>query len=450
MPCPLLEILSIRSRQRKEQRLSWTIRQHEEKYERQPQQQQEQQQLGSLLRLRSLTLRNVAFAQASLENLLTLTPDLKVLKLMDMNWNPTLGYNWVKLFNHLKDLKITLDAVDFSTYRQQSSWAAMSRLSEICPSTSDWTLWAPNITPSFLQTLTLRTSVVTTLELYWRSEYNRRYELCCQGDLKDTPRLVHEYLCTSSQLVYLKALKIPFQPYLMDLFSRGNPAAYPKCQKLTSPSTTLWVCRGLERLHIEVHGTFVSRILFGYISRVLPKLEELYITRPGVCESISGSMFRPTIDLQLKGGLCLLSRLRHLERLWVQGDAHQVTQRCGRMDLSWIEHSRDNATLKALRQQEIEQWNTPRFMEYINESTRLPPSPPILTRESDAEIWNQLQNLGLFQDVVEMIHEMDSKGFRPLPSLMKLSFESPFLQPPDVELNTLCPARKVVSWSCSK
>lgn len=87
----------------------------------------------------------------------------------------------------------------------------------------------------------------------------------------------------------------------------------------------IWICRGLEKLDLELHfhdqavenGTHHARIIYGYIASVYLNLIDLRLRFKDDC-SIADSYWecrdKPLI---LESGLCLLSRLRHLERLWI-------------------------------------------------------------------------------------------------------------------------------------
>jgi len=123
---------------------------------------------------------------------------------------------------------------------------------------------------------------------------------------------LHEFLCQSSSLLHLKAagIKLPLE-------------------SLRAPQAKVWACRNLKTLHAQVIGGWrlgpqmeaVHRMVFGYIARVCPRLQELYISQPGEM-------------MRLKSGMCLLSRLKDLRRLrlmmseWPTG--------CSIDDLDWI------------------------------------------------------------------------------------------------------------------
>ncbi|KAG0276424.1 hypothetical protein BGZ95_007550 [Linnemannia exigua] len=71
----------------------------------------------------------------------------------------------------------------------------------------------------------------------------------------------------------------------------------------------IWVCRGLKTLHmtIDISGSdtgspVTSLIIFGFLSRMCPLLQELHLKRWD-------------LNLKLHGGLCLLARLQRLERI---------------------------------------------------------------------------------------------------------------------------------------
>ncbi|KAG0275009.1 hypothetical protein BGZ95_009266 [Linnemannia exigua] len=431
MQCPVLEHLSIKTeRIGLGQHLRWTHLDNTRRTTpRRP------------YPLRSLYLQNVCFSQGDLENVLLLTPQLKALKLMSPDWRTASEYDWTRMIKYLKALGITLNTVHFSDTGRPAPLDLEQQLREICPTTSNWILWASDMTPSSLKMLARRTSFVTSLELCWKPQQNR---VCCTGDLFDAPRLLHDLLCTSPQLIHLKTLKAPLRPQYMDLYD-GQDDRFSFNSEGQSTLPPIWACRGLETLHIELHGKFDPRVLFGYISRVLPDIQELYIIRPDHCETSNAMLLHTSSLLWLKGGFCLLSRLRCLERLCVVSEGRDMWagDDCRRMELSWILDS-SSAEDKAQRQRSMEQGEkkgTPVLVDeqYRKSRTRLPPTD---AEPSDAAIWHQLRHLGLFQDVEEMVKEMDSKGYKPLPSLEKLSLGGSYLRRPEEELNALFPPRK--------
>ncbi|KAG0371672.1 hypothetical protein BGX24_001344 [Mortierella sp. AD032] len=150
-------------------------------------------------------------------------------------------------------------------------------------------------------------------------------------------------LCTFEHLVHLRA---PTAEYLLDDMDlndiRGQlqklwikkhvdatSRSHPRIAQ-DDPAVArqyVWVCRGLRTLHMKVdyHGTDcdfseLSLIVFGFLSRMCPRLQEL-------------SLKRRSLDLSLQGGLCLLTRLQELERVRII--THHYPQMDER-DLLWI------------------------------------------------------------------------------------------------------------------
>lgn len=89
------------------------------------------------LPLRSLVLDNIRFDQGSLENLLTFTPKLKLLKLIAMPLKDDVqAYDWLRFLRQLQSLPISLDTIHISTHSQQTPPEVLQAVSEICTSPS--------------------------------------------------------------------------------------------------------------------------------------------------------------------------------------------------------------------------------------------------------------------------------------------------------------------------
>jgi len=75
-------------------------------------------------------------------------------------------------------------------------------------------------------------------------------------------------------------------------------------------STKFWACRGLKTLSMRLgpKPTFWHGHVFGYLSRVCPRLEDLSLSM-NHCQALA-----------LESGLCLLTRLQSLERLSIHTD----------------------------------------------------------------------------------------------------------------------------------
>ena len=143
---------------------------------------------------------------------------------------------------------------------------------------------------------------------------------------------LREILCSFNHLIHLRAPTAIYIVEDMDLhdildqlyasnpyknfdFSRGhrhNPTNDPAFAR-----KYIWVCRGLKTLHMTVgHRESDTRssytaesvlILFGFLSRMAPQLQELYLKIHSV-------------NLTFEGGLALLTRLGGLERIRIGMD----------------------------------------------------------------------------------------------------------------------------------
>lgn len=425
------------------------------------------------LPLRSLVLYNASFSQDELEILLRLTPNLKELKLKAMLWHDGKPFDWTRLFIFLKANNITLDNAQFSTIGCTMSSQEMEQfLDDVYPqlSSSELSLWAMDVTPQLLQTVSCQPNTLTTLEIIWKSTRNFAPKSCCHISLSQAPGLVHQYLCDSPYLAHLTTLKTVIRLEDLDLFGRsgyihldrGHDAILPDNDIGSSTSHSpplIWRCRGLHTLHIEVHapGQFQlqhpvhSRIVFGYIARVCPLLEDLQICFPKVCQSEpNGQLYRTYPSLQLKGGLCLLGRLSYLQRLRIIYDTRCfVTTGCSEWDLNWMVASgRKSSKSRRKRQREVESWRFGQMAEdrteVIRSRTRQNQSEFETSGSSSmgAEIWSDLQNLGLLRDVEETIKSMEAtKEVQPLSSLERLSFMYPIMLRPEEALERLFPSR---------
>lgn len=428
--------------------------------------------------LRSLVLVRVVFAQDDLERLLTLTPNLKELKLMGMTWydnrNDTLRYSWIRLFGALKANNITLDQAHFSNLsHRMSAEESQMLLADVYPfSVRELSLWALDVTPRLFQSVFSQPETLTTLEIWWQPSMNDHPMAHSDPSLAATHRLIHEYLCTCPQLARLTTLKTLIRLEELDLFLRRGYTDLDKRQSptpnekhrgssaTTSSTASVWQCRGLQTLHItfqmpSVFKPVYSRILFGYISLVCPALEELQIWTPQQCHDIIyNRRHSPKLELPLRGGLCLLGRLQYLQRLRVVKDERRKGTVSQDWELNWIVAAgRKDAKSRTKRQQEIESWRRwkanedrierSRATSRQRQSSRKEPNnrsnngrstntKPSMT--DDEEVLSRLQNLGLLLDVEDMMREMAEKDIRPMPSLERLSFDYPILLRPEEEL----------------
>lgn len=157
--------------------------------------------------------------------------------------------------------------------------------------------------------------------------------------LPDVGAMLHEFLCDAASLKHLKARLLKYNVFFLDVFGAADILG-ARADGAKHRDTRLWACRDLETLHLgfqwkrEGYLAHValpleecgSRILFGYLARVCPDLQNLNISGEG-------------LDLRLEGGFCFLSDLMRLEVLKIECSVQHVDlKRCRpqRADLDWM------------------------------------------------------------------------------------------------------------------
>ncbi|KAF8943809.1 hypothetical protein BGZ47_005028 [Haplosporangium gracile] len=343
-----------------------------------------QQRHPSSLPLRSVVLENVSVELSGLEALLSVTPDLQKLKLIQLSASRTnqqlskevslsstvtnIATFFPRFKGALKRHGIILNSFHYSLDNEPPSTAAARLIeiwNEIChPRATEWSFWTSADLPHFaFQTLVQIPNVVTTLELH-SSKIGRCLMIGCK---------LHQYLCESPHLLHLKA---PRTAFLVDHFdihglvdatttaynagteagtgagaghgttvttavipSASTPVPTPTTMTTSSRAPPIWKCRNLRTLHMAFRCSshtqshyypptlnilhLRSRILFGYLSRVLPELRDLRIDTSFV-DSANYNVHESKLYLAFEGGFCLLSRLHFLERLSVDAVCQRV------------------------------------------------------------------------------------------------------------------------------
>lgn len=124
---------------------------------------------------------------------------------------------------------------------------------------------------------------------------------------------LHAFLCNAPSLLHLKAPRVHIAPLDLLLFRESVTAEEPAIDDAT---TKIWACRHLQTLEIGLyhHPDTASsndedearraRIVFGFLSRVLPQLRVLELNMSST-------------NLQLSTGFCLLARMARLEQVRV-------------------------------------------------------------------------------------------------------------------------------------
>lgn len=381
---------------------------------------------GSPLPLRSLVLEDVCFPQATLESFLGVTPQLTVLKLINLvsenlpheelpEWEH-LEYNWPKVSRRLKDLQLPLTAFHFSVSDRPMTDDEIQEMLLVCRGSTEWTIPSADVTLAMVVNIKSFQNVLTSLELVGSDRPNIVLQ-----------RALQYYLCDSPHLLHLKAPRAAFLVEYLDVYYRGKFAdskqelrgdfSHPVAWGHIRPG--VWACRKLLTLHMEFHSheqpllssAVTSRILFGYIARVLPRLRELFIDTAE--RHFRGDMAFPVqLNMHLEGGLCLLAKLKNLERLRIGSYERQL--QCSLSDLNWMVPSGQSKRYNEKRQITLERLNG-----WLNEERRLEMATARAVFEEGEDLstsWVkvepalklELHHLGMFLDVKRTVSEMAS------------------------------------------
>ncbi|KAF9901123.1 hypothetical protein EC991_006463 [Linnemannia zychae] len=396
------------------------------------------------------------------------------------------NYSAKDLCKHLDRIGLILETFHYSNH--YFSWCNLDHAKEIqrFSKSKEWTFIEGDLSPKLVQELLTIPNVVTTLELL---------------NVTNTfvfARGLHTYLCASPHLIHLRAAKTPYPVKFMDVHSNyllGQPMAIEPSSSTSSGGEQadsvnamgetgreeqrknqekkkhkrkgIWMCRNLKTLHLGFmilseyckRDSINARIIFGYLTRVCPLLEELHL------HSKDCRQPTPFHTLRLRTGFCLLSRLQHLRQLHIGTfDAHLyapgVPQRVldenaffrnwmfiGRKDELRLKKAEESYFfLKAPydRRSEVTKWNKKIVKDSVNvlerniekmNLARMEPGATDTAEEGsqcDQEgeemglLRVQLSTVGLWHDVWEMVKEMDTTPeFVSCPSLEQFRIYSP-------------------------
>ncbi|KAF9149293.1 hypothetical protein BG015_008909 [Linnemannia schmuckeri] len=436
------------------------------------------------LKLRSLVLQNAKLDQKGLENLLSITPLLQELKLiellagtrLDFTDLPDSRYDWDRLYKRLVTLGLSLRSLQFTVHcgGRMPNTQIRQRMIELCPgnaTNAEWSFSPTDITAALLQELAAVHNNVTVLELCVPRVWPRRFAACTIGRFTEGLQLLHQYLCESPNLVRLKCFTGAILLENLDLYHRArytDLALGTDREWINRPGQAItvskdrkkqvWACRNLRSLEVEVHSheyeqliwPVQSRILFGYIAAVCPKLEELDLKLPLYClqRGPNAHTRRTVLYIQLEGGLCLLSKMEYLRTLKVERGARGAQDEesdIQKFDISWITPSGLNREKhRVQRRLAVEQWKqcleTEQQLEekYVL-STDSQQQQGQMDGCDDEKLQESLQTLGLLSEVKKIVESMDSPEFRCFPSLERLSFGDAFEQRPADEIKRVFP-----------
>lgn len=409
-----------------------------------------------ILPLTTFVLEKARFIQEDFEQFLSSTPHLRVLKLITLRKGAHPGlfageiqHDYLRLVNHLQRLNLQLRAFHFSVHGDPVANAAIEEMMMASTtgygSSAEWN-FATEVspTPRLMQHIRQLSNVVTSLTFHnLRPHYHEAISL------------LHQYLCNSPHLIHLCAPMTYYPIAHMDLFRRipepFNPQkTYDRAHTLAEIKATrpgVWKCSNLETLHIGFHimggwGTRhepeQSRVVFGYIARVLPRLRELHIHTRSVRQAF------PFQKLRLSGGFCLLAKLRYLERLKIC-DSKTPQPPKHVYDLDWMVQEGWTLEAREARRRAMAPWGQPIRLEDEAEAKRVAKkvgksrnrvgsgigdAGRAMEWESsvDPGLREELQHLGRLLDVKMWLDEMVAPGSSEVsnqwPSLQKVAIAS--------------------------
>ncbi|KAK3845734.1 MAG: hypothetical protein J3R72DRAFT_418339 [Linnemannia gamsii] len=346
---------------------------------------------GKPLLLQSVILGNVQYLKKNLEDMLTVTPHLRELKLFNIYIG---SYSWTSdavgaglLLTHIRSLSLPLERFYISYRAKPVTGEFQSLLLDLCPARNEFFTWdfPLEIVNVFRQTQ----NTITTLEILAHGK-------CEPGST------LHQYLCSSPHLLHLRAPRIEYLVNHMDIHRRLTDTNGTKFNN-TPPAgqPRIWACSKLETLHIGIHSISgmpssqeppfyeQGRVLFG-CSKVGARVWVVSFGEVGETREIMDCW------AFVEGG----------ETTSCGGYLGQATQ--GRVSLKDVPLQQQQEQQQQLQEQHDQQ------QKQQDQATVEP---------NDAA--GQLEDLGRLVDVENMVEEMDSKkGFAFWPLLRRMSIYS--------------------------
>ncbi|KAF9355328.1 hypothetical protein BGX26_006697 [Mortierella sp. AD094] len=286
-----------------------------------------------ILKLRSLTLWRWRIKMNRLLQVLERCPHMKELKLIQLHFprisdqHPIVAN--VNLFNEIAANCPQIQSLHFSSSNQPLNGVLFGRIMDAFPNLKSWSAGIGDTQPwmySHLQSSMAHT--LTSLEIY--DSRNAEYSnTLAQG--------LHQFLCVATSLLHLRADGVVFTEddiFVLDdvLPTRSSTDEKPKSGTVTMSkhSKRIWACRNLRTLRLGFRRTenlislvqLKCRSLFAYIANVCPRLSELWISHY-------------SLDFSVKGGFCLLSGLKELERLDIYS-TNISDDKFPKTDIEWI------------------------------------------------------------------------------------------------------------------
>ncbi|KAF9918024.1 hypothetical protein FBU30_000409, partial [Linnemannia zychae] len=314
-------------------------------------------------RIRTLVVYGAALTIPAMEAVIHRCPMIEIFKFVQ-----TTGYIRatgkvdhefrIEIWPHLRNYCTKLHEIHFSRFSTRVTALEFDTI----------TSFLPNAPPStFISTGDFQSlpehKVPAVLNQY--SILAIRFDRTLQPTMLPSINILHKILCSCPNLVVFTALSIGYFFENMDVNNllsvkgvyRNEDESVRKSERpkwklrrerdvpdeeLPTDSRPVWVCRNLRTLHLFVTGqgqdnyTYpISLVIFGYLSLVCPRLEQLHLKR-------ELSIFED------EGGVCLLGRLKHLKRL----QFHSIYD-LSNPDIFWLRrryagHAKNDKEMKSL------------------------------------------------------------------------------------------------------
>lgn len=187
-----------------------------------------------------------------------------------------------------------------------------------------------------------------------------------------------------------------------------------------------------------MRGSAYTKVVYGYLSRILPRLQDLRVTFMSYCEFTRGFVDWKLHPFVLEGGLCLLSRLKYMNRLRVD----YKTVECEIAELNWLCRSGRNVENRARRRQLVDGWTWRLEQEAALDMERMKKRTAedkmiVGVEESFENLIMSLRYLGRLQDVKDVLLEMDRCDFEYLLELQVVACDNHLPQSPEKEIRAL-------------
>ncbi|KAG0064213.1 hypothetical protein BGZ89_009287 [Linnemannia elongata] len=386
---------------------------------------------GSTRILRSLFLRGVIVLKAAILRAICSCPDLQELRLSCFETIPVLSEKRAAL---LKDSFKFFKTISESCPRLKS--LQFSKAFEMEPRNRRYGLEYHNHIAALFPMAKKWTFEVNDLfkmqpyhsKSFLGAEFNNMTTLVIENPLSNT-KFLEEYLNTflisshssAHNLLHLRVTGLAFSIWWWDLELRqGHTRALAKQEAIQNEffCAGIWRCRSLKTLHVRLRdkdelnlGTTSMRIMCGYVSKVLPELEELVLEKG-------------FIDLEEDAGFVLLTRLGRLKRLSVVGLVYR------NIDEAWVDWlAKDWARTSRTKKQIQNEWRLARSGRKEETVVRVPfrsvqdPKPGESTREYMID-GVDMRYVGQLRDIVEVVKERLAEGETCWPRMEYLRLES--------------------------